>query len=338
MGGLKIVTVPSNPQEFSPQSARPPQSPDASADASAPVPPYELHLQAFLRELLLERRLSAYTARNYEAAVRRFGDWLLRGGWQGDFTRIGQTQVRGYVIEAQRELSRRTVHNHFSALRTFFAYLRRQGVLEANPLGLVVLPRLPKTLPKYLTEKQMLALLRGPQQLQAMGKIEPWEGFRDQLMLELLYGGGLRVSELVGLTYGQVDSAQGLARIIGKGGKERICPLGAVAMRCLKHFRENYAHDTSAKGPVLVNAQGYPLTARFVQLRMKTYLQLAELPMDLTPHKIRHSYATHLLDNGAHLRQVQELLGHASLSTTQIYTHVGIARLKDAHAKAHPRA
>lgn len=310
-----------------------------TTDAAAPQPPpYEPHLQGFLRELALERRLSAYTVRNYEAAIRRFGQWLLGEGWGGDFSRVGQAQVRGYVIEAQRELSRRTVHNHFSGLRTFFAYLRRQGVLEANPLALIVLPKLPKTLPKYLTEKQMLKLLQGPQQLQALGKLEPWEGHRDQLMLELLYGGGLRVSELVGLSYGAVDVAQGVARVLGKGNKERVCPLGKVAIRCLVHFRDHYAHDTSAQGPVLVNAQGYRLTARFVQLRLKTYLAQAQLPMDLSPHKIRHSYATHLLDNGAHLRQVQELLGHASLSTTQIYTHVGIARLQEAHAKAHPRA
>lgn len=312
--------------------------PNHPPPAEMSAPPYEPHLQGFLRELALERRLSAYTVRNYEGAIRRFGDWLLRGGWQGDFNAISQTQVRGYVIEAQRGLSKRTVHNHFSALRTFFAYLRRHKVVEVSPLTLIVLPRLPKPLPKYLTEKQMLKLLKGPQQLQAAGKIAPWEGFRDQLMLELLYGGGLRVSELVGLRYGQVDVVQGLARIVGKGNKERICPLGDVALRCLLHFRDHYAHDTSTQGPVLVNAQGYPLSARFVQLRMKTYLELAELPMDLSPHKIRHSYATHLLDNGAHLRQVQELLGHASLSTTQIYTHVGVARLQEAHRKAHPRA
>jgi integrase/recombinase XerC len=156
--------------------------------------------------------------------------------------------------------------------------------------------------------------------------------------MELLYGGGLRVSELVGLTYGQIDGASGVARVLGKGKKERLCPLGRVAMAVLERFRDEFAERSGYPDPVVVNSRRERLSVRSVQLILKKYLALADLPADLTPHKIRHSYATHLLDNGADLRLVQDLLGHASLSTTQIYTHVSVARLQDAHRLAHPRA
>ena len=165
----------------------------------------------------------------------------------------------------------------------------------------------------------------------------PFQAWRDRLILEILYGGGLRISELVGLNYGMIDFSSGVARILGKGQKERLCPLGKVAINCLNQFRAEFASQTSYDDPVVVNDQLKRISARFVQLMIKKYLKLADLPLDMSPHKIRHSYATHLLNNGADLRLVQELLGHASLSTTQIYTHVDLARLKAAHRIAHPR-
>ena len=156
--------------------------------------------------------------------------------------------------------------------------------------------------------------------------------------MELLYGAGLRVSELTGLDYGAIDLDGGVARVLGKGRKERLCPLGRVATALLKKFRDDHAPQAGPKSPVLVTARGERLPVRQVQLLLKRYLALAELPMDLSPHKLRHSYATHLLNAGADLRLVQELLGHAQLATTQIYTHVSVARLKEIYAKAHPRA
>ena len=157
-------------------------------------------------------------------------------------------------------------------------------------------------------------------------------------MLELLYGGGLRVSELVALNYGAVDFGDGSARVLGKGRKERVCPLGTTAMKVLRKFRDDFARESGPGDPVLVTTSGQRLTVGAVQLLVKKYLALADLPMDLTPHKLRHSFATHLLNSGADLRTVQELLGHANLTTTQIYTHTSVARLKEIHAKAHPRA
>lgn len=290
----------------------------------------------FLRHLESERRVSAYTVRNYGQALRRFADYLRANGWAGDWDSVRPPQARGYLIESQRDLSRRTVHNHFSGLRTFFQWRRLHGA-ENNPLAGLTLPKLDKPLPKFLTEKQMKTLLDGPMRLLDYEAIEPFIAWRDRLMMELLYGAGLRVSELVALNYGSIDRS-GVARVLGKGRKERLCPIGRVALACLEKFKQEFAPATDRDAPVLINEKGRRLTVRAVQLTLKKYLALADLPMDLSPHKLRHSYATHLLNHGADLRVVQELLGHASLSTTQIYTHVGVARLQEAHRMAHPRA
>ena len=168
--------------------------------------------------------------------------------------------------------------------------------------------------------------------------IDAFTAWRDRLVMELLYGGGLRVSEVVALDYGQIDFTSGVARVLGKGKKERLCPLGRVAMAVLAKWKNEFARESGHTSPVLVNAKHERLPVRQVQLLLKRYLALAELPLELTPHKLRHSYATHLLNAGADLRLVQELLGHASLNTTQVYTHVSVARLRDVYAKAHPRA
>ena len=246
--------------------------------------------------------------------------------------------MRDFVIEAQRRFDRRTLHNHVSGLRTFFKYWMRHGKLTRNPLAGVPLPKLEKRLPKFLSEEQMKLLLGGPQRLLENESIGVETACRDRLAMELLYGGGLRVSELTGLTYGAIDFENGVARVLGKGRKERLCPLGRVALAVLKKFRDEHAQRTTPASRVLVNRDGSPMTVRAVQLMLKRYLSLAGLPLDLTPHKLRHSYATHLLNAGADLRLVQELLGHAQLATTQVYTHVSVARLKEIYAKAHPRA
>ena len=285
--------------------------------------------------LAKERRYSAYTVRNYRQAFEDFVRWR-RGAT--DFPALGAREMRDFVIEAQRRFDRRTLHNHVSGLRTFFKYWMRHGKLTRNPLAGVPLPKLEKRLPKFLSEEQMKLLLGGPQRLLENESIGGDTACRDRLAMELLYGGGLRVSELTGLTYGAIDFENGVARVLGKGRKERLCPLGRVALAVLKEFRDEHAQRTTPASRVLVNRDGSPMTVRAVQLMLKRYLSLAGLPLDLTPHKLRHSYATHLLNAGADLRLVQELLGHAQLATTQVYTHVSVARLKEIYAKAHPRA
>lgn len=297
-------------------------------------------LTPFLDFLAKERRYSAYTVRNYRQAFEDFYVWAQTGArWRADgFASLTTTDMRSFVIEGQRRFSRRTLHNHVSGLRSFFRYWQRRGRLARNPFTGVPLPKLERALPKFLTETQTATLLAGPQKLLERGEADKFTAWRDRLVLELLYGGGLRVSELVGLNYGAIDFGTGSARVLGKGRKERICPLGAVAMAVLQKFRDEFAPNPKPSAPVLITERHDRLTVRAVQLIVKRYLALADLPMDLSPHKLRHSYATHLLNSGADLRAVQELLGHANLATTQIYTHTSVARLKEIYAKAHPRA
>ncbi|MCH6256078.1 tyrosine recombinase XerC [Puniceicoccaceae bacterium K14] len=294
--------------------------------------PFQLFLQH-------ERRVSEYTLRNYTRGLVVFFDYLdKQQQWDRRLQSVNLKIARDFVIDQQRRVSRRTVHNYVSGLRTFFKFWLQRKEIDTNPLTGLSLPKLMKTLPAFMTEKQVTLLLEGPKKRMERREIEPFEAWRDRLAMELLYGAGFRVSELIGLTYGKVSFEEGVARIVGKGGKSRVCPLGKVAMAVLGKWRDEFAPKTSYEDPVIVSNKGTVWGVRQVQLMLKKYLALAELPMDLTPHKIRHSYATHLLDNGADLRLVQELLGHSSLSTTQIYTHVNLARLKSVYDQAHPRA
>lgn len=314
---------------------------NASSPPPAEVPPVVLAewWTSFENFLAKERRYSAYTVRNYRQAFDDFYRWMVAARlWERGIGALGSREMRDFVIEAQRRFDRRTLHNHASGLRTFFKFWMRREKLRVNPLLGVPLPKLEKRLPKFLTEEQMKLLLTGPQRLLENEGIEAHSAWRDRLAMELLYGGGLRVSELVGLTFADVDLDSGVARVLGKGKKERLCPLGRVAIATVRKVRDEIAHDKSANAPLLTNPNGTRMEIRAVQLMLKRYLSLAGLPLDLTPHKLRHSYATHLLNAGADLRLVQELLGHSQLATTQVYTHVSVARLKEIYAKAHPRA
>lgn len=293
----------------------------------------------FLSDLTKGRRLSEYTRRNYAHALGRFFDWL-----QGDTGKtmephqVSKVEARAYLIEAQDEYSRRTLRNHISGLRSFFRFCQSRGLLKSNPFHSLTPPKPNKSLPKFLTEKQTKKLLEQPRKEEASKKGSDFIAMRDLMVLELLYAGGLRVSELIGLDYGDLDVGQATLRVMGKGQKERVCPIGQVALGSLCQFRDKWSKNASHDSPIVINRQGSRLSVRSVQSLIKKYLRSAELPEDLTPHKLRHSFATHLLDNGADLRAVQELLGHSSLSTTQVYTHVSVARLKEAHHLAHPRA
>ena len=296
-------------------------------------------LEPFLDYLEKERRYSRYTVRNYRQAFEDFWRWLAHSHLADrGFDRLGGREMRDFIIEGQRRFSRRTLHNHVSGLRAFCRFWQRRGRLRRNPLTGVPLPRLDRPLPKFLTERQMVDLLAGPLRLLENEGVDAFTAWRDRLVMELLYGGGLRVSELVGLNYGQIDFEAGVARVMGKGRKERLCPLGRVAMAVLTKWRNEFARDKSPGAPIIVSTRQERLPVRQVQLLLKRYLALAGLPLDMSPHKLRHSYATHLLNAGADLRLVQELLGHVNLTTTQIYTHVSVARLKKVYEQAHPRA
>lgn len=325
--------------DTAPSSSVPSETGGTAGGASLPPEVAAEWWQPFEAHIAQERRCSAYTVRNYRQAFEDFHRWLTGAGlWSRGLDKLGPREMRDFVIEAQRRFDRRTLHNHASGLRTFFKFWMHRGKLTRNPLLGVPLPKLEKRLPKFLTEEQMKQLLAGPQRLLENESVDARTALRDRLVMELLYGGGLRVSELVALNYGAIDLETGVARVLGKGRKERLCPLGRVAIAVLKKFRDDFAPQSGQSSPVLVNADGSRMHVRAVQLMLKRYLALAGLPLDLTPHKLRHSYATHLLNAGADLRLVQELLGHSQLATTQVYTHVSVARLKEIYAKAHPRA
>ncbi len=301
-------------------------------------------LHPFVEYLGAERRYSRYTVRNYTQAVEDFFRWLDGQNLLASVFPAGKIEppdrrtVRDFVIESTRRFDRRTLHNHVSGLRALFRFWLQRGAVVRNPFVGVPLPKLEKRLPRFLTEEQVKRLLDAPMRLLTNEAIDAFSAWRDRLAMELLYGGGLRVSEAVALNYGDIDLATGVARVVGKGRKERVCPLGTIATTVLKKFRTEFATDIDRNAPVLATRGGGRMQVRALQLMLKRYLALADLPGDLTPHKLRHSYATHLLNSGADLRVVQELLGHASLNTTQIYTHVSMARLKEVYAKAHPRA
>ncbi len=313
-------------------------------DASRkPAPPPDAVLASwwapFGDHLERERRCSAYTVRNYRTAFEDFYRWLADSKlWGAGIGALGPREIRDFVIEAQRRYGRRTLHNHVSGLRALCRFWMKEGRLKRNPFAGAPLPKLEKRLPQFLTEEQARALLSSPQGLLESGGCDAFTAWRDRLAMELLYGAGLRVSELVGLNHGDVELGEGVARVTGKGRKQRLCPLGKTACAVLRKFRDDFTPGAGPANPVLCGPGGRRMTVRAVQLMLKRHLALAGLPLDLTPHKLRHSFATHLLNAGADLRVVQELLGHAQLVTTQVYTHVSIARLKDVYDRAHPRA
>ena len=297
-----------------------------------------LEFDQFVSHLRLERRMSDYTVRNYSQAINYFFDFLKESGESIVLTEVTKQLARSYVIEAQNKYSRRTLRNHVSGLRTFFKFLQAREIVRTNPFTNITLPKLDQPLPKVMTQAQVFKLLDQPTYDGKNNNASDFYAIRDLLVLELLYAGGLRVSELVGINYGDVDMSNASIKVLGKGNKERIAPVGHRALNTLKRFKDLHAKKSKFDSPVLINPSGTRLSVRSVQLLVKKYLNYAELPSDLTPHKLRHCFATHLLDNGADLRAVQELLGHSSLSTTQIYTHVSASRMKSVHSLAHPRA
>jgi integrase/recombinase XerC len=295
----------------------------------------------FVETLRDIRRVSPYTVRNYQQALRDFCLWAKQtSGFSGDFGKISRRTARDFIIEKQHTHSRATLHNHLAALRAFYRNLLRNKAVSSSPFTGLRSPKLPKRLPRFLTEQQMSALLSAPQTLHRAESLDGWTRTRDEAILEFLYGAGLRVSELCNLNYANINFSNGLLRVLGKGRKERLVPVGSVALDAARRLREITPRSNQAESAVFTSHQESPerLTPRAVQLLLKKYLTTAGLPPDITPHNLRHTCATHLLNHDADLRVIQEQLGHASLSTTQIYTHVSLARLKRTHALAHPRA
>lgn len=283
-------------------------------------------VQKFLRYLEAERNASAHTLYNYRIDLKDFLSFLQGRSVQ----EVDPTQIRLYLTRLkEKNLSRRTIARKLSCLRSFFRHLYRDGVIGSNPTVGTLTPKQEKRLPLFLNEPEVDRLLDFK-----FG--EEWTALRDRALLETLYSSGMRVGELVGLESSSVDFFSGFAKLRGKGKKERMAPMTAAALRTIRNYLNK--RPFSSQKALFLSKRGTRLTTRSVARILEKYVRLASIQKKISPHVIRHSFATHLLDRGADLRAVQELLGHANLSTTQVYTHVTMERLKEAYDKAHPRA
>jgi len=273
----------------------------------------------------LEETSSPHTVRAYRQNLEAFAEWCGGEGLTRP-SQITHRHLRGFLVAlGERDIARATIGRYLAAVRSFTRYLTREGVLDRDPGAAVRTPTQRRPLPVHLGEEEVDRLIA------AAGNS------RDTAILECLYGGGLRVSELVGLDVDDVDLGRGIARVRGKGAQVRLCPLGGAAVRTLKRYLKERPKSEDPR-PVFLNAKGGRLSDRSVRRVIRRCAEQSGVDPRTSPHTLRHSFATHLLDRGADLREVQELLGHKNIATTQIYTHVSMERLKKVYEDAHPRA
>ena len=310
-------------------------------------------VREFLRYLRAERNASPHTLDNYRRDLVQFVDFCADSrralrAW----TDLTESVARSYVLSLRRrDLAPASIQRKVSTMRSFCRFLVREGELDGNPFTSVPVKRSSRRLPQVLSVEEVERLLAAPaaywrNQARACPGRDPDYGafaaLRDSAILEVIYSGGLRISEATGLNIDDLDIISRTVKVTGKGRKQRLCALGKPALSALRaYFAVREKHGLGGRrshGPIFVNDRGGRLTARSVQRAFKNYIRQAQLSPNCTPHKLRHSFATHLLDAGADLRSVQAMLGHASLSTTQIYTHVSAKRLLEAYSRAHPRA
>ncbi len=305
----------------------------------------EQFVTQFLEHLRYERNVSEHTLRNYQSDLGQFHDYLAPAHpttgkrTEPALAAIDHITIREWLATLHSEQKKKTsIARKLAALRTFFQFLVREGLLEMNPAKLVATPRLEKKLPKHLSIEEAVKFVESPDSETDLGK-------RDRAMLELMYATGVRVAELTKLNVGHIDFRNRLIRVTGKRRKERIVPFGEPALDALKAYlevRDGFleAAQVSDREPeaLFLNYQGTRITTRSVGRMVEKYIRMCSGRFDISPHALRHSFATHLLDSGADLRDIQELLGHARLSTTQVYTHVSMEKLIQVYDKAHPKA
>jgi integrase/recombinase XerC len=288
-------------------------------------------VEEFLRYLAVERNASSRTLKAYRQALDTF-----RAETKRPWKKCTADNFRDYLFALmKRGQARSYVRLQFSAFRTFYQFLAARKGLRSNPVREVQLPKLDKKLPLVLTRQQVEELLASPVRVAKNRAAPVWMPLRDVAIMELFYSSGLRLSELAALDVADVDLYTESVRVFGKGRKERVCPVGLPALEAISRYR---AAANVHSGTLFISKSRRRMSTRSIWLVLKRYLRHTSIPISISPHKLRHSFATHLLDRGADLRSVQALLGHASLSTTQIYTHVTVERLKKAYADAHPRA
>lgn len=285
----------------------------------------ERYIEKFIRYLEVEKNYSSLTLLNYRHDLNEFKKFL------GE-TKIENTDyltLRKYLVVLKgQNLNNTSISRRLSSLRSFFRFLNRENYLKNNPVAGISSPKKEKHLPLFLTEEEVTRLIES-----VIAKDEM--GLRDRAILEVFYSTGIRISELAGLNLDSVDFISGVIKVFGKGKKERLVPIGDIAIAALRNYLDGRQKQSEA---VFLNKHGKRITDRGIRGIVAKYLRLASMKQGISPHTLRHSFATHLLNRGADLRSVQELLGHANLSTTQVYTHLTTERLKSVYEKAHPRA
>ncbi len=287
------------------------------------------YIQKFMIYLKIEKNASPYTLANYKIDLKEFDGSLREKALEA----ISPVDVRLFLARMkEKNFSKRTVARKMACLRSFFRFLCREGYIKTNPATGLQTPKLEKRLPLFLDTDEVVKLIESPD-------LSDIYGLRDRAILETLYSSGIRVSELVGLNRENIDFISGVLKVYGKGKKERLAPIGDRASRTIRNYLEKQkVSNIKEKKAVFLNKSGRRMTDRAVRRVVEKYIRKTSLNEKISPHSLRHSFATHLLDRGADLRSVQELLGHANLSTTQIYTHVTAERLKSIYDKVHPRA
>jgi integrase/recombinase XerC len=302
-------------------------------------------LARFTDSLMAERNVSEHTREGYITDLAQ----LVTFKWGEDvappynWVDLTENDARRFLVQFTKANSApTTVRRKLAAARTFFRFLQREGIVRDDPFSALRGPRAAKSLPRTLSVEEIKKFLAAPHEMFKLKLCGELEYMRDAAIFETLYSTGCRIAEITPITWGEIDFSRGTLIVKGKGSKERLVILGKPALAALKKLRaavdHHYPSFAEDRMNVFLSNRMRPVTSRLVERRMKVYLGAAGLSADLTPHKLRHSFATHLLNAGADLRSVQEMLGHSSLSTTQIYTHVSVERLKDEYAKAHPRA
>jgi tyrosine recombinase XerC len=288
----------------------------------------EKYIEKFMRYLEIEKNYSPHTILNYRLDLEGFRKFIQ----DTDIEKIDYLTLRKYLAELkEKNLGTRTVNRRLSGLRSFFRFLTREGYLKTNPILSISSPKIDKHLPSFLTEEEVSRLIES-----AFAKNDQdAQGLRNRAILETFYSTGIRISELVGLAVEDIDFIGGIVKVKGKGKKERVVPIGEIAMGAIRKYLEKRKKQSQA---LFLNKSGQRISARGVRNIVVKYIKTAGLRQGVSAHTLRHSFATHLLNRGADLRTVQELLGHANLSSTQIYTHLTTEKLKSVYDKAHPRA
>jgi integrase/recombinase XerC len=295
------------------------------------MPELSEQIGAFCRYLDTERNVSPHTLSAYRLDLEQLADFVARE--TGDAARVGDVDhlmLRRYLALLGKRAKKSSVGRKLAAIRSFFRFLVRRGVVAKNPAELIATPKKENRLPFHLDIDQVTTLVEAPQDADT-------HALRDRAILEMLYSCGLRVSELTGLAIGDLDLSGGMVRVLGKGGKERIVPVGSRAIEAIRGYLQGRS-ELAGSGPLFLNTRGQRINRRSVARIVDAHVLRIAAFKRISPHILRHTFATHMLEGGADLRAIQELLGHASLSTTQKYTHVSIDRLMEVYDKAHPKA